>query len=124
MTWDISKLVKGEVPTLIQADKGNELIDALNKLGNITIDAGDQDLVEYNANGIAITYNRFGAGEYSGTIKLLDAEDLTKRYVVTVEENFVVSVTVESSGWEEKIIEICEDGSAVEYTFLIQTPAP
>ena len=121
MTWDISKLVKGEVPTLIEAAKGNELIDALNKLGNITIDAGDQDVVTYNADGIAITYNKFGVGQYSGTIKVLDAADLTKRYVVTVEENLVVSVTVESSGWEEKDIEICEGGSAVTYTFLVKS---
>lgn len=121
MTWDIQKLVKGEVPTLIQADKGNELIDALNKLGNITIDAGDQDLVTYNANGIAITYNKFGVGEYSGTIKVLDAADLTQRYVVTIEENLVVSATVESSGWVEKDIEICEGGSAVTYTFIVKS---
>ena len=109
------------MPTLIQAEKGNELIDALNQLGNITIEAGDQDLVAYNSNGIAITYNKFGVGEYSGTIKVLDAADLTKRYVVTFEENLVVSVTVESSGWEEKDIEICEGGSAVTYTFLVKS---
>jgi hypothetical protein len=121
MTWDIQKLVKGEVPTLIQAEKGNELIDALNKLGNMTISAGDQDLVEYNANGIAITYNKFGVGEYSGTIKVLNAEDISQMYVVTIEENLVVSVTVESSGWVEKTIEICEGGAAVEYTFLVKS---
>jgi len=121
MTWDISKLVKGEAPTLIQAEKGNELIDALNKLGNMTIEAGDQDLVEYNSNGIAITYNKFGVGEYSGTIKVLDITDISQRYVVTIEENLVVSVTVESSGWVEKTIEICEGGTAVEYTFLVKS---
>ncbi len=121
MTWDIAKLVKGTVPTLIQAEKGNELIDALNKLGNITIDAGDQDLVAYNANGIAITYNKFGVGQYSGTIKVLDADDPTERYVVTIEENLVVSITAESSGWVEKTIEICEGGTAVEYTFLVKS---
>ena len=121
MTWDIAKLVKGTVPTLIQAEKGNELIDALNKLGNITIDAGDQDLVAYNANGIAITYNKFGVGQYSGTIKVLDADDPTERYVVTIEENLVVSITAESSGWVEKTIEICEGGNAVEYTFLVKS---
>jgi hypothetical protein len=121
MTWDIKKLVKGEVPTLIQAEKGNELIDALNKLGKMTIEAGDQDLVEYNANGIAITYNKFGVGEFSGTIKLLDAEDISQMYVVTIEENLVVSATVESSEWEEKDIEICESGSAVTYTFLVKS---
>lgn len=121
MTWDIEQLVKGEVPTLIQAEKGNELIDALNKLGNITINAGDQDLVEYNANGIALTYNRFGLGEFSGTIRVLDMIDITKRWVIAIEQNLVVSATQESSGWVEKDIEICEDGSAVTYTFLVKS---
>ena len=78
-------------------------------------------MVTYNANGISITYNKFGVGEYSGTIKVLDAADLTQRYVVAIEENLVVSVTVESSGWVEKDIEICEGGSAVTYTFLVKS---
>ena len=121
MSWDIERLVKGEAPTLIVAEKGNEVIDALNKLANISIDAGDQDLVEYNADGVKITYNKFGIGQFSGTVRVLDMLDITKRWVITIEENLVVSITPESSGWVEKDIEICEGGSAVTYTFLVKS---
>lgn len=121
MTWDIQKLTVGERPTFLEADFGNEVIDALNKLGNVSIVAGDRDAVEYNAAGVVITYAKFQGGAFSGTFKVFDAEDVTKRHVVTVEENQVVRVTSEASGWEEKVVTICEDGSSVDVTFLVKS---
>tara|TARA_R110002110_G_scaffold213038_1_gene426078 strand:+ start:39 stop:308 length:270 start_codon:yes stop_codon:yes gene_type:complete len=82
---EIEELVKGERPTLIEAEKGNELIDALNVLGKITIEKGTDDEVQYSADGVRIIYK------------------------------------YPPDGWEEKVIEICEDGSAIEYTFLVKT---
>lgn len=122
MTWKIDKLVLGERPTLIEADKGNELIAALNKLSNITIQGGQNDAVEYTADGVVITWGKFLTGEsFSGTLRLLDAEDITQRYFLTIQDNMIVASGVESSGWVEKEIEICEDGSAETYTFLVKS---
>ena len=52
----IERLVKGATPTLLEAVKGNELIDRVNALANITIKAGTKDEVVYGSDGLAITY--------------------------------------------------------------------
>tara|TARA_R100000808_G_scaffold24527_1_gene56714 strand:+ start:3712 stop:4080 length:369 start_codon:yes stop_codon:yes gene_type:complete len=122
LTWSIARLVKGGRPTLLETDKGNEVIDALNKLGKISFQAGTDDAVFYNADGIAITWAKFPTGKsFSGTAKFIDAEDVTKRYVLTVEDNMITGIATESSGWTEKTITICEDGSAVDVTFLVKS---
>ena len=56
MTWTIKKLEKGKRPTLLETDKGNELIKALEALSNITISKGARDDVVYGDDEIAITY--------------------------------------------------------------------
>ena len=120
MNWNLQRLVKGARPTLLETTKGNELIDCLNVLGNITIGQGDQDAVEYDANGIRISYGR-GLGDVTATLSFLNSKDPTQAYVVVIEQNQIISVSTETSGWVEKTIEICEDGSAVEYTFLVKS---
>ena len=63
MSWpddDIEELVKGERPTLLEAVKGNEVIDALNVLGNMTIERGTEEEVQYSEDGVKIIY---GGGE-------------------------------------------------------------
>ena len=88
MRWPndpIPGLVKGERPTLLEAELGNEVIDAVNVLGNITIEKGTKDEVQYSASGIKVIYK------------------------------------FPPDGWEEKTITICEDGSSVDYTFLVKS---
>lgn len=124
MPWPddiISGLVKDERPTLLEAEKGNELIDALNALANITIQKGRDDEVTYAEDGVTITYGPGFDFIFSGSVKVIDANDLTQLYVITFDKGSLVSVTTESSGWEEKSIVICEDGSEATYTFLVKS---
>tara|TARA_R110002020_G_scaffold398352_2_gene608405 strand:+ start:1992 stop:2360 length:369 start_codon:yes stop_codon:yes gene_type:complete len=117
---DIEDLILGERPTLLEADKGNELIKALNALRNITITPGQVDEVKYADDEVAIVYK--GGGGTGKTIKVIDAEDVTKQYEIVWNENgFLESITVSTSEWEEKEITICEDGSAVAVTFLVKS---
>jgi len=81
----IPELVKGERPTLLEAELGNEVIDAVNVLGNITIEKGAEDEVQYSATGVKVIYK------------------------------------FPPDGWVEKTITICEDGSSVDYTFLVKS---
>ena len=120
---DIEDLVVGERPTYLEAEYGNQTVKALHILGNISIEKGSADSVNYSDDGVQIIYGGDLSG-YTGTIKMFDAEDITKRWVIGFEEGTIITVTSEASGWEEKIVELCEDGSAVEYTFLIKTPDP
>ena len=84
MKQPIERLVIGEAPTLLQATKGNELIDAINALGNITIKAGTKDEVIYGDDGLIVTYK------------------------------------FPPNGWEEKVVTLCENGSEVDFTFLVR----
>ena len=117
---DIEDLVVGERPTYLEAEYGNQTVKALHILGNISIEKGNTDSVNYSDDGVQIIYGGDLSG-YTGTIKMFDAEDITKRWVVSLEEGDIISITQEASGWEEKTIEICEDGSAVSYTFLVKS---
>ena len=62
MTWKIGKLEKGKTPTLLQAKKGNELIKALNALGNLRIEKGAKDEVLYGDDQVVITYGSTARG--------------------------------------------------------------
>ena len=118
---EIEELVKGERPTLIEAEKGNELIDALNILGKITIEKGTDDEVQYSADGVRLIYESAGSGDISGSFVLLNADDVTQKITVTIEDSVITDITTGVSDWEEKEITICEDGSSVDYTFLVKT---
>ena len=84
MTWSFDTLEVGERPTLLEAELANQVLAALNALGNITIEKGDVDEVLYSDEGLKIIYSSL------------------------------------VPGYEEKIITICEDGVAVDYTFLVK----
>lgn len=77
MPWpddDIEDLVKGERPTLLEAEKGNELIKALNALRNITIASGYADEVVYSDDEVAIVYKgREGVTKLG--FEVMDIED-------------------------------------------------
>tara|TARA_R100001163_G_C5039430_1_gene177889 strand:- start:709 stop:1089 length:381 start_codon:yes stop_codon:yes gene_type:complete len=118
---EIVELVKGERPTLLEAEKGNEVIDALNVLGNITIEKGTDDEVQYSADGVKIIYGIGISTDQDGTFALLNADDLTQKVTVTIEDGSITDITLSASDWVEKTITICEDGSAVDYTFLVKT---
>ena len=123
MSWpddDIAELVKGERPTLLEAVKGNEVIDALNVLRNMTIEKGTEDEVQFSEDGVKIVYG-MNLGEVSGTFAIINANDLTQKISVTVDKGTITEISLGSSGWEEKTITICEDGSAVDYTFLVKS---
>lgn len=84
MTWNFDPLEVGNTPTFLQADFANEVLAALNTLGNITLEKGDADEILYSDDGVKIIYQ------------------------------------FPPTGWEEKTITICEDGSSVDYTFLVK----
>ena len=122
MSWpddDIEELVKGERPTLLEAEKGNEVIDSLNVLGNMTIERGTDDEVQYSEDGVKIIYGG-NLDDVSGTFRMLDAEDVTKKISVTIDRGIVTEIKTEASEWVEKEITICEDGVSVNYTFLVK----
>ena len=77
MTWpddDIEALEKGKRPTLLEAEKGNELIDALNALRNITISSGSVDEVKYADDEVSIVY-RGREGVTKLGFEVMDAAD-------------------------------------------------
>ena len=124
MSWidkpGIDSLVLGSHPTLLEADKGNEVIDALNILRNISIAPGDQNQVLYSDDGVKIEFAST-LSDFNGSIEVLDATDISKKWVLTFEFGMLRSIVQEASAFEEKIIEICEDGSGVDVTFVVKS---
>jgi hypothetical protein len=55
MIRKIKNLIRGTSPTLLNTEKANELIDAVNALQNITIEEGSETRVDVNGNGVHIT---------------------------------------------------------------------
>jgi len=124
MTWidkpGIDELVQGSRPTLIEAEKGNEVIDALNILRNISISPGDKNQVLYSADGVKIEFAAT-MSDFNGAIEVLDATDISKKWILTFEFGLIRSIVQQASAFEEKIIEICEDGSGVDVTFVVKS---
>ncbi len=50
----IKRLVKGQTPTLLEADKGNEIIDAINALSRLRFRRGSKDAIYYSDNEIIL----------------------------------------------------------------------
>ena len=123
MSWpddDIEELVKGERPTLLEAKKGNEVIDALNVLRNIRIIAMDEEGVEYDDTGVRIKYRAPPLTGLSDGVYVLKASDPSKKIRLGFLDGSLVALDEEASEWVEKTITICEDGSSVDYTFLVK----
>ena len=130
MPWpddDIPALVKGERPTLLEAETGNEVVTAINTLGNISITRGygngDGEVI-YDSDGVTIVVEDSTLFAPNGEFTFLDATDLTKKIEVVFLNGVIQSVTVVESEWIEKEIVICEDGSEETYTFLVKSTEP
>lgn len=118
MSWYFYKLVKGATPTFLQAKFANKIISALNALGNITINKGSADSVEYSSDGVYITYQ--SAGDLTTTLRLLDPANLNQ-VTINVEKGMIKKITTGSSGLAWKGLSVCEGGSTTNYTFLTKT---
>ena len=86
---EIKKLVKGTTPTLLEAKKGNELIQALNALSNIRIERGTKDEVIYGDDEIVITYGNQGGSGWAEDIfvstgKMTFLDGLLVNYIADV----------------------------------------
>lgn len=117
----IERLQKGYRPTLLETGKGNEVIDALNSLRVMTIESGDDDKVELSTDGVKIIYKGTDSDVTDQTIKLIDANDITKVFEIKIENGIIKSIKVVDSEYKEKTITICEDGSSVDYTFVVRS---
>ena len=117
----IERLLKGYRPTLLETNKGNELIDALNSLRVMTIESGDDDKVELSTDGVKIIYKGTDSDVTDQTIKLIDANDITKVFEIKIENGIIKSIKIVDSEYVEKTITICEDGSSVDYTFIVKS---
>tara|TARA_R110000824_G_scaffold180061_5_gene360457 strand:+ start:374 stop:655 length:282 start_codon:yes stop_codon:yes gene_type:complete len=81
--WQISKLEKGQRPTLLETDLGNQVIDAINALGNLTIEGGQENAVQYSSNGIKILYKFPPDGWELKEIEICEAgESVTHQFLV------------------------------------------
>ena len=124
MTWlatpGIDGLVQGSRPTLIEAEKGNEVIDALNILRNISISPGDKNQVLYSDDGVKIEFAAT-MSDFNGSIEVLDATDISKKCILTFEFGMIRSIVSQASAFEEKVVQICESGSAVDVTFVVKS---
>ena len=116
----IEELVLGETPTLLETEKGNELIRVLNRLRNISIDQANGK-VTWTDDGVVLSWKEYSLPAGKLTTQLLDATDVSKKWVITYEDGKLQTVTYEDSEWEELAVEICVDGSAVTRTFLVKT---
>lgn len=89
----IQKLKKGFRPTLLETSKGNELIDHINALQNVTIQKGYRDEVLVTSNGVQIIYdgqaNTTGA---TGTVQTVDSQDPTKSIDLKVSDGIIESI--------------------------------
>lgn len=118
MSWYFYNLVKGATPTFLQASFANKVLKALNALGNITINSGSSDSVEYSSDGVYITYA--SAGDLTTTLRLLDPANLNQ-VTINIEKGVIKKITTASSGLVWKTIQVCEGGSTSNYTFLTKS---
>jgi len=83
MTWNIEYLVKGGKPTLLHTGKGNQLIGAVNALGNMTIEPGNYDQVVYSQDSVRLVYRRMPLGYYEKEVTICeDGEENTYIFLV------------------------------------------
>lgn len=121
----IESLRKGYRPTLLEADKGNELIDALNVLRLMDIEPGEEDKVELSLDGVKITYKGVDSEIEEREVILFDASDPSKGYKFLIKNGVLKTIAIVDSGIREKPIAICENGQSVDVTFLVREfPAP
>lgn len=88
----IQKLKKGSRPTLLETSKGNELIDHINALQNVTIQKGSKDEVLVTNNGVEIIYSGSSTSGATGVINAVDASDATKSIDLQVSDGLIESI--------------------------------
>ena len=95
----IKRLEKGQTPSLLDTNKGNEVIDAVNALQQIRVQRnGTQDFVLYSDNDVLINIQDFPVNEETTTDS--DATGL--------------------AGFSELDVYFCVNGSAQKKTILVK----
>ena len=118
---DIPELQKGERPTLLETDTGNELVGALNILRNMTIETGDADAVEFDSSGVRIIYRGIPDDlDFTGDLVLLTG-DLTQAVTITFAEGTITAISVGESGFATRTLDICEGGETESVEFVVRT---
>ena len=75
MPDEIALVRKGRSPTLLHADKANEVIKAVNALLNMQVESGDSTQVINSGDQITLSIQAGSPSGYSGTIHFV-TEDL------------------------------------------------
>ena len=99
MAQSLKRLNKGQAPSLLDANKGNELIDAINNLRKAKSSANA------SAAGFILKANSEGAIEF----------DLTQSTANAIEE----ARERDQNPYRTKTLTTVEDGNFVQITFLI-----
>ena len=81
----IAEVQKGQRPSLLETDKANELIKAINALGQIEIATSQtgEATVEYMGDSIKITVPGMPAGYFEKEIQICE-DDAVKTYALLV----------------------------------------
>jgi hypothetical protein len=116
----IKRLVKGSTPTLLETSKGNEVIDSINAIANMTIQKGDKDHIEKTSTGIDIFYKGGVTDGTTTTIFVIDGGDISKGWNLTFDEGVLVEAERVDSSFKTRRIAICSNGSTEFVDFVIR----
>ena len=116
----IKRLAKGSTPTLLETSKGNEVIDSINSIANMTIQKGDKDHIEKTSSGIDIFYKGGIADGTTKTIFVIDGGDISKGWNLTFDEGVLVEAEEVETDFKTRRIAICSDGSTEFVDFVIK----
>ena len=95
----IENVIAGQTPSLLSAQKANELINALNALQNISIVYGENFSASYGSNGVVLTIP-----EPPEPTEITEVQESTGGGTIT---------------GEEYTMYVCENGTPVQKTFYI-----
>lgn len=116
----IYKLVKGSTPTLLDTSKGNEVIDSINAIANMTIQKGDKDHIEKTSTGIDIFYKGGVTDGTTTTIFVIDGSDISKGWNLTFDEGVLIEAERVDTIYKTRRIAICSNGSTEFVDFVIK----
>ena len=116
----IKRLTKGSTPTLLETSKGNEVIDSINAIANMTIQKGDKDHIEKTSTGIDIFYKGGVTDGTTTTIFVIDGGDISKGWNLTFDEGVLVEAERVDSSFKTRRIAICSNGSTEFVDFVIR----
>ena len=116
----IKRLTKGSTPTLLETSKGNEVIDSINAIANMTIQKGDKDHIEKTSTGTDIFYKGGVTDGTTTTIFVIDGGDISKGWNLTFDEGVLVEAERVDSSFKTRRIAICSNGSTEFVDFVIR----